>query len=173
MGKSEKHACDWKPTSCQAVLDARAFSKHTNLILANPKVFKPENDFMGSVMLRIQGEALDAYLSAWKANRINLTRHPEMVEDRLSLQREALEHCETLLALLEHAKPQFHVPAKKFWNWVRMLVNAGRKLRAWHESDKKKVAERDKPKESPEENDLNTQDGSRLNTARRGSVAVG
>ena len=173
MGKSEKHRCDWKPTMCQAVLDARAFYRHTTLIMANPKVFKPEKDFMGSTILRIQAEALEAYLTAWKANRINLTYRPELLQERLSLQREALDHFETLLPLLELAKPMFHLRSKKFWNWMEMLVNTGKKLRAWHESDRKKEAKQAElslPDDA--QYGLDTQDGSRLNTARRGSVAV-
>lgn len=136
MGRGTKHKCEWKPTILQAVIDARTLYKHTTKIMANEKVFSPANDFLGTTLYRIHETALTIYMSAWNANRINAALNPDQAADRLGLQAEAIARCQELLALMELAKSQFHLPSGKFWFWANMADLLSKKLEAWYRSDK-------------------------------------
>lgn len=135
MGRGTKHKCDWKPTTLQTAIDARRLYVHTVKIIGNPKVFKPANDFHSATLYRIHKTALTIYMCIWKANRVNAVLHPERADERLALQATALDGCTELLALIELAKGQFHVPSAKFWHWADMAVLLGERVGAWHRSD--------------------------------------
>ena len=125
MSKGTKHKADWKETTLQVVIDAKRLYCHSVKIMGNEKVFKPVNDFRGATLMTVHETLLDVYVKTWEANRINVSRHPELADERLALQRFAIADCHRLLALFELVKSQFHVPAAKFWNWMNMLAEVG------------------------------------------------
>ena len=163
MGKSEKHARDWKTTTLQVIVDARNLYKHSVKIMGNPQVFNPSNDFMNSTLIRIQEEFLSVYMNAWEANRVNAVKDPSLAQRRLSLQTEAIDGCHRLLCLLELAKSQFHLNSRKFWYWMNLLCDLGMKLKAWKDSDAKRY---DEVKQELKNNLDAQQDGCRLNASR-------
>ena len=126
--------------------------------MGNEKVFRPENDFQNATLVRIQECLLSVYTKVWDANKINVAKDPDLAQMRLELQNWAVVDCKRLLSLFELAKPQFHIPSKKFWNWMNMLVEFGRKLAAWHKSDVSRYGA---------EEGLRNQDGGRLTTRER------
>lgn len=158
MAKGTKHKADWQETKLQVVIDAKKLYCHSVKIMGNKKVFNPENDFHNRTLIKISDLLIDVYSKTWEANRINVPKEPELAGERLSLQRHAIVSAKLLLPLFELAKTQFHLEGRKFWHWMNMLVELGKKLSAWHKAD----VERYSPKE-----DLSNQDGCRLNTRER------
>ncbi len=157
MGRGTKHAADWKETTLQVVIDAKRLYCHSVKIMGNEKVFNPRNDFQNSTLLRIQQALLSVYTNVWDANRINVLKEPDMACERLELQRWAIVECKRLLSLFELAKPQFHIPTAKFWNWMSMLVELSKKISAWHKRDAERYGSK---------NDLSNQGGCRLISLR-------
>ena len=164
MGKGTQHKGDWKETTLQVVIDARKLYCHSVKIMGNEKVFKPSNDFRDVTLIKISDTLLDVYVKCFDANRINAVKNPELAKTRLFMQQMAIVGCRRLLALFELAKPQFHIESRKFWNWMRMLVDFGKKLDAWHKSDMKRF--------NVAEEDLSNQDGRMLTTGAELSSAV-
>lgn len=158
MGKGTKHKADWKETTLQVVIDAKRVYCHSVKIMGNEKVFNPKNDFHNTTLIRITELLLDVYSKTWEANRINVAKEPELADERLALQRHAIVGVKMLLPLFELAKMQFHLDGKKFWNWMNMLVELGKKLSAWHKADIKRYS----PKE-----DLSNQDSVKLISRHR------
>lgn len=149
MGKAERHARDWNPTRFEPLDKARELYRHSVKIMRNPKVFKPENDLDGATLSDVRKTMMDIYQNAWQANRINVTDAPERAHERLLFQKRAIEGCSLALCLLELVKPQFHLPQKKFWNWVRMTINVETKLKTWHSAEVKKFATKGERKPRP------------------------
>lgn len=158
MGKGTKHKADWKETTLQVVLDAKRLYCHSMKIMGNEKVFNPKNDFHNRTLIKISDLLLDVYSKTWEANRINVTKEPELAGERLALQRQAVVSAKLLLSLFELAKSQFHIDARKYWNWMNMLVELGKRLSAWHKSDVARYSTKE---------DLSNQDGQRLMRCQR------
>lgn len=153
MGRGTKHKADWKETTLQVVIDARRLYCHSVKIMGNEKVFNPKNDFQNSTLIKIQESLLSVYTRVWDANRINVSKEPDLACERLTLQKWAIVDCKRLFALFELAKPQFHIASAKFWNWMNMLVELNKKLDAWHKSDVERYGSKE---------DLSNQGGCRL-----------
>lgn len=150
MGKAERHVRDWKPTHFEPLEKAKELYRHSVKIMRNPKVFKPENDLEGATLCDVRQAIMDIYKNAWNANRINVTEAPERAKERLLFQKRAIEGCSLALCLIELVKPQFHLPQKKFWNWVRMTINVETKLKTWHSAEVKKFATKGVRKAPPQ-----------------------
>ena len=161
MGKGTKHAGDWKMTTLKVAIDARNLFRHSVKIMGNERKFNPSNDFHGMTLERIFNELLDLYLNTWDANRINVVKRPERINERLSLQESAMRCVQRLLALFELAKSQFHIEHGKFWNWMNMLVDVGKELSAWNKSDIERYVSNGK-----NTNNLGNQSGRKLNSAQ-------
>lgn len=138
MGKGTKHKCDWKPTTLEAAIAAMQLHAHTAKILGNPKVFKPENDFHNRTLLAAFETTLEIYRRCYEANEINVGENPALARERLFQQHMAIVAGRWLQAVEGDIKKQFHVDSDKFWNWAEMTENALNKIKAWHESDKKR-----------------------------------
>ena len=135
MGQQTKFKKDWEDTTLQVIVDAVNVYTHTVKIMSNEKYFHPGRDYQFHTMDSIQANALDTYLWAWTANRINVPKNPQLAYHRLDLQRQALEACLRLQALSRLAKVQFHLPSTKFWYWAELIDSLYNKLGAWHKSD--------------------------------------
>lgn len=140
MGKGIKHKCDWKETTLQVVIDARRLYIHTVKIMGNRKNFSPQNDYNDSTLIAIQELLLDTYQKLWLANRINVKREPEMLNERVELQKWSIINCKRVLSLFELAKSQFHIPSGKFWNLMSMAETLGKRASAWNKSDVKRYS---------------------------------
>lgn len=166
MGKGTKHKVDWKETTLQVVIDARRLLTHSAKIMGNEKEFNQKNDFHDRTLIAIYDLLLDTYSKVWEANRINVGKHPELKGERFALQQFAKADCERLLSMFELVKPQFHIKASKFWNWMNMLVELGKKISAWHKKDVERYG--------AVEDDLNgdVQSGKRLKLGQQCVAAV-
>ena len=136
MGKGTNY--DKKPTMLDALIRAGRLLNHTRDIIKNPKVFDPERDFQGRLLIRIYDTALDVNARAYVANELRADTNPLVAARRLALQAESVASCELLLGLIADTKVAFGIDTHKFWNWARMARETLAGLKAWHESDRRR-----------------------------------
>jgi len=143
MGRAEYHAADHKPTQLQVVIDAMNLHAHTCLIMSNQNVFQPTQDFRDMTMIHIFETTLEILRRIAEANSIDVRKCPELAGERLAQQEFALAQVDWLLMLEDMAKRQFTRLAKKpkkVWFWNAKTVELKDRLRAWHESDRKRFS---------------------------------
>ena len=136
MGKGTNYVK--KPTLLDAIVHSGKLLKHTRDIIKNEKVFDPKRDFQNRLLLKIYDTALDINSKAYTANELRTDTNPRIAAERLALQAFAIASCESLLGLIADTKVAFGINTRKFWNWARMAKDTLARLRAWHESDKRR-----------------------------------
>lgn len=136
MGKGTNYAK--KPTLLDAIVHSGKLLKHTRDIIKNEKVFDPKRDFQNRLLLKIYDTALDINSKAYTANELRTDTNPRIAAERLALQAFAIASCESLLGLIADTKVAFGIDTRKFWNWSRMAKDTLARLRAWHESDRRR-----------------------------------
>ena len=136
MGKGTNYVK--KPTLLDAIVHSGKLLKHTRDIIKNEKVFDPKRDFQNRLLLKIYDTALDINSKAYTANELRTDTNPRIAAERLALQAFAIASCESLLGLIADTKVAFGIDTRKFWNWARMAKDTLARLRAWHESDKRR-----------------------------------
>lgn len=124
----------------QVLLDAQSLAAYTLRICKNPKVFIPE--FQHLLTDKIASTAVDIFVSLWTANNILMKPGTENFTDnqkeRKRLQDEAARNCNNLLALIQIAKPIFHLSGKRVRFWGKNIIKVRNLTRAWQESDNKR-----------------------------------
>ena len=141
MGKGTKHKCDWKPTTLDAAIAAQRLHKHTALILGNPNAFKPKYDLYNKTLLEAFNLTLAMYRWCYMANEISVGSNPVLACERLGMQHKAIVDGKWLQAVQDLIRGQFHVDTDKFWNWAEMTEITLNKIKAWHESDRKRYGD--------------------------------
>lgn len=136
MGKGTNYVK--KPTLLDAIMHSGKLLKHTRDIIKNEKVFDPKRDFQNRLLLKIYDTALDINSKAYTANELRTDTNPRIAAERLALQAFAIASCESLLGLIADTKVAFGINTRKFWNWARMAKDTLARLRAWHESDRRR-----------------------------------
>ncbi len=136
MGKGTNYVK--KPTLLDAIVHSGKLLKHTRDIIKNEKVFDPKRDFQNRLLLKIYDTALDINSKAYTANELRTDTNPRIAAERLALQAFAIASCESLLGLIADAKVAFGIDTRKFWHWARMAKDTLARLRAWHESDRRR-----------------------------------
>lgn len=143
MGRAEYHAADHKPTTLQAIVDAMKLHAHTCKIMTNPKVFNPAQDFRDMTMVHIFETSLEIVKRLSEANAIDVRKNPEFAQERLFQQQMALVSVDWLLTLEDQARLQFTMLARKTRKdhyWHEKTVDLKDRIKAWHESDRKRFA---------------------------------
>ena len=130
-----------RPTILDALVRAGKLLSHTRDIIKNEKVFDPGHDFQKRLLMRIYDMALDVNSKAYVANELRVEVNPRIAAERLMLQAHAIASCECLLGLIADARVAFGLDTCKFWNWARMAKDTLTRLRAWHESDRRRYGE--------------------------------
>lgn len=97
MGKGTIHVKDHKPTTLQVIVDIKRLYCHSAKIMANEKVFNPNNDFHNSTLIRINETLLDMFSKAFTVNGINADKEPRLSDERLALQRFAIADAKQLI----------------------------------------------------------------------------
>lgn len=136
MGKGTNYVK--KPTLLDAIVHSGKLLKHTRDIIKNEKVFDPKRDFQNRLLLKIYDTALDINSKAYTANELRTDTNPRIAAERLALQAFAIASCESLLGLIADTKVAFGIDTRKFWNWARMAKDTLSRIRAWHESDRRR-----------------------------------
>ena len=120
----------------EVFVKAQDMALHTIKILSNEKVFDPKIDKM--LIDKIKICAYDISAKAWSANKIKADTNTINRCARYSLQVEAIELCDEMLAYVGIAKRLYHVRYKKIHYWAEMIVGVRKLLQAWKESDVKR-----------------------------------
>ena len=124
----------------QVLLDAQSLAAYTLRICKNPKVFDPE--YRDAFTYKITDTSIDIFVRLWTANNILMKPGTENFNDnrreRKRLQDEAARYCNNMLALIQIAKPLFHLTGKRVRFWGKNIIKVRNLIRAWQESDNKR-----------------------------------
>ena len=115
---------------------ARELCAYTLRITANPKKFPVDQK---SFTEKIRDVAIDIYTLCWEANNIKVDNRMDRYLRRIELQEIAADKCNTLCALIEISKPLFHLSSKRCTYWIDRTVNLRAVIRAWANSDLKRL----------------------------------
>ena len=111
---------------------ARELCQYTITITKNQNIFLP--DFQTVLIDKINQLAIDIHVEVWTANNV-LVRSPEHLKYRRRLQESAAIKCNTLLALIDLAKPMFHLSGKRVVFWSKKVIRVRSLIRGWRDSD--------------------------------------
>lgn len=123
-----------KVAQCYAVDSAVDLLCHTLRNCKN-KVFL--NDYKDTVTDKVTATATEIYLSSYKANRIRVLGEEDF-ERRQNLQRDSIERCDELIALIYVAKRVFHLRKNKTEFWVNKIIETRELIKKWKQSDKER-----------------------------------
>lgn len=116
-------------------IKARNLSNYTIKICSNEKVFLPQ--YRKSFTVLLEKTAIKIFINSWSANNIVVTSE-ETLQERLKLQVLAIRGCNDLLALIQLAKPLFHLTAKRVRYWGTQTIGIRKDLQSWNVNDKKR-----------------------------------
>lgn len=100
-----------KENIMHSIVKSMSLALYTIHICKNQNVFSPENDFNGTTTSRIVETAMGIYMDCFEANGINARKDTPMFEqnlqERIRLQKKAIQKCNDLYALAYIAQKQF------------------------------------------------------------------
>lgn len=122
-------------------VEAQQLAKYTLSITTNKKIFTEQ--YQHALTDAINTAALEIYLNIWAANNVYVNLKDELQRaDALRVRREyqarAYANCQKLLALIDLAKPVFHLTTKRVIFWADKTIKVKNLLRAWKDSDNKR-----------------------------------
>jgi len=109
---------------------------YTLRITANPKVFIQDQD---AFTQKIRDVATDIHLLCWEANNVNVCKSMERYKTRIELQARAIDKCNSLCALIEIAKPLYHLATRRVVFWTDRTVKLREMIINWKNSDIKRL----------------------------------
>jgi len=117
-------------------VEARALCTYTLLITSNEKHFPVEQK---SFTEKLRDAAIEIHLLCWEANNIKVDGNAEKYSRRIRLENEAADKCNRLAALIDVAKPVYHLSSKRTIYWMNLTLELRNKIRAWRDSDVKRL----------------------------------
>lgn len=102
----------------------------------NSKIFLPE--YQTALTNDIIHTAKEIFTKAWTANNIRVGDEPRNWLARKKLQQEAARECNNLLALIQMAKPLYHLTSKRVKYWGQKTIEVRQALRDWNAGDTKR-----------------------------------
>ena len=117
-------------------VEARALCTYTLLITSNEKHFPVEQK---SFTEKLRDAAIEIHLLCWEANNIRVDNNADKYNRRIALQNEAADKCNRLSALIDVAKPVFHLSSKRTIYWMKLTLELRNKIRAWRDNDVKRL----------------------------------
>ena len=117
------------------LIKANDLATYTIRITKNPKVFLPE--YQTALTDDIIRAAKNVFINAWTANNIRVVERDDWAE-RKRLQEQAAQECNNLLALIQIAKPVYHLKAKRVKYWGQKIIDARNAIRDWKAGDNKR-----------------------------------
>lgn len=115
---------------------ARALAAYTLTITRSEKWF-PEDQ--KDYVQKIRDAALEIYILCWRANNINVGKSWRRYERRLALEADAADLCNGLQAMIELAKPLFHLRSRRARYWVKMVTDLRGQIRNWYQGDMERL----------------------------------
>lgn len=120
----------------EVLIKANDLAVYTMRITKNPKNFPPE--YQTALTNDIISTAKDIFIKCWTANNIRVAEDGENWKERKRLQVEAMQDCNNLLALLQMAKPLYHMESKRLKYWAEKTIDVRQRIRDWKEGDGKR-----------------------------------
>lgn len=127
-----------KESKLEVIVRARNLAKYVLVITKNPNVFSPE--YNNGINNLIISTAIHIYLDCWKANNIFVRDNPALAGQRDALQQQAIDGCNSLLALIALAQELYHLKAKRVSYWGKLTLDCRSFISAWRNSDRKRYA---------------------------------
>ncbi len=125
-----------KESQLEVNLMARDLCVYTLQITSNEKHFPKSQDSFTQI---IRLTAIHLYSLCWEANNIMVNGDIKRYEMRMELQAQALDKCNSLCALIDIAKPLFHLSSKRVKYWTMKVVELRNYIYKWHINDKKRL----------------------------------
>lgn len=119
----------------EAFTMATELIRYTLQITSNEKVFLPK---YRSTTSRLEDAALAIGQSIWEANCIYVKTAEDKAE-RHRLQKEAIRKCDVLLYLITVSKSVYHLSGKRVSHWSGLVRRVKELVRAWRDSDAKRL----------------------------------
>lgn len=117
---------------------ARGVALHTIKICTNKNIFLPE--YQTALTDDLIRTAKNIYIYVWTANNINVAKRPAQWKYREQYQLKAVLECNNLLAMIGLARSLYHLRGKKASYWSKMVIEARKKIQAWHAKDIERYA---------------------------------
>lgn len=127
-----------KEGKLELFIRSRGQAKYTLQITKNKKIFL--KDYQEEVTSKINALAIDIHINLWAANNIKVDT-PSNYEERRKHQELACVDCNSLLGMIDIAKPLFHLSGKRCKYWTDWVVEVRNKSRAWIKSDAERYKE--------------------------------
>lgn len=125
-----------KPGELEVDTLARTLCVYTLRITGNEKTF-PQNQASFSELIR--RTALQIHTLCWRANNIRVDGNAMRYRARLEAQERAADLCNDLYAMIEVAKPLYHLSSRRCVFWQDQVVKVRGCIRSWSESDAKRL----------------------------------
>ncbi|MBQ8707745.1 MAG: hypothetical protein IJ523_06650 [Succinivibrionaceae bacterium] len=125
-----------KPGELDVNTLARVLCVYTLRITGNEKNFPPNQASYSEIMRRT---ALRIHVLCWRANNIKVNGNAKRYRDRIEAQAEAADLCNDLYAMIEVAKPLYHLSSRRCIYWQGLVVNVRNHIRGWYDSDVKRL----------------------------------
>ena len=109
---------------------------YTLKITANENVFPAEQK---AFIDKLRDTVLEIHLLCWEANNIRVNKDPDRFWQRINMEQTAADHCNRMCALIEVAKPLFHLSSQRCVYWTEKVVDVRNLIHAWSESDSKRL----------------------------------
>lgn len=88
---------------------------------------------------KLQNLAIEIYLLTWQANEINVKNDKKLFVERIKKQKEAYNNCLCLKALIEIARPIYHLSNKRCMYWITLVDELQKKIYIWSKNDFKRL----------------------------------
>ena len=116
----------------EACEKAMELALHTIKICKNKKIFVEEyQDALTNDIIRC---SKDIYIQAWTGNNVYVSKENGRWKERELHQRNAIQKCNELLALINIARRLFHLKGTKVKYWSEMTIATRLLLGKWRES---------------------------------------
>ena len=115
----------------------RELCVYTLRVTANEKFFPQEQK---AFVEQLRDAAISIHCLCWEANNIVVGKDSDRKRRRINFQAQAADRCNTLCALIDIAKPLFHLSSKRVIYWTNLAVQARNMIRAWRENDIKRYS---------------------------------
>ena len=120
----------------EVLVEANDLAIYTIRITKNKKVFAEE--YQTALTNDIIHTAKEIYIKCWTANNIKVGKEADKWKKRKELQEDAANECNNLLALMQMAKPLFHLKSKRVEYWAAKTLKVRQLIRDWKESDQRR-----------------------------------
>lgn len=121
---------------------AKKLVRYSLEIMSNKKNF-PE--FVGPIVSIIIETEWNIARKIWQANNVHIGKNTTENAKirRRDLQNEAIELCESLIFQIDLIGTVLHRSAKKTFYWSNQVIRISEMLRAWRDSDAKRLEQKD------------------------------